>query len=327
MTAREMNESSSLMSPTIDEWRQQLTRLAPQLEGMAVSVPRNNSDYAKVIETPLRFVNYLSGGSPEAIEEVCRGYISFCDTFFEKQVDFRRNDQYGASDYEQVNGDVYQNAAYMSRIYYPALLLSYLFSSSYFALYRNFCERFIPAAKEADGHSCEIGIGHGLLSASLLASIPNLTGFGIDISPVAVEFTERASSLFRLPRPILTRVANATQDIPLENGRRYRVMICAEVLEHLPDPAKILRNMHGALAKDGILFLTAAVNMESVDHLYLFKSDDEVVEMVEECGFEVVDRDLAFLTVHPYRGDPELCRKLMRLKNPATAVLILKKPA
>ena len=65
--------------------------------------------------------------------------------------------------------------------------------------------------------------------------------------------------------------------------------------------------------------------MESVDHLYLFHSDDEVVDMVKDCGFEVVDRDVAFLTVQPYRDNPELRRKLMRQANPATAVLIVKK--
>lgn len=317
------------MSCTIDEWRGQLIRLAPRLEDMAVSVARNNPEYTRIIEIPLRLVNHLSGGVPGAIEEACRGYISFCDTFFEKQVEFMREQQYGASDYEQVNADVYQNAAYMSRIYYPALLLSYLFSSNYFALYRNFCEKFIPATKDTQGHSCEIGIGHGLLSASLLAASPALSGCGIDISPAAVEFTERVSSFFRLPRRIVTRVADATRHIPIPlNGERgYRVMICAEVLEHLPDPAKILRNMHGALANDGMLFLTASVNMESVDHFYLFRSDDEIVRMVEECGFEVVDRELAFLTVQPYRGDAEICRKLMRMANPATAILIVRKAA
>jgi 2-polyprenyl-3-methyl-5-hydroxy-6-metoxy-1,4-benzoquinol methylase len=322
-----MNETNSLLTAGIDEWRQQLLQLAPKLEDMALSVARNNPEYADIVETPLRLINYLSGGSPEAREEACRGYVTFCDTFFEKQIDFMRTQKYKASSYEQVNADVYQNAQYMSGVYYPALLLSYLFSSNYYALYRNFRERFIPIAKDVEGNSCEIGIGHGLLSASLLSSNSSLTGYGLDISPVAVEVTERVSSFFRLPRPIVTKVEDATIHIPLEDGKHYRVMICAEVLEHLPDPAKILRNMHGALSEDGILFLTASVNMESVDHLYLFHSDDEVVQMVRDCGFEVMDRDLAFLTVQPYRGNAELCRKLMRQANPATAVLIVKKAA
>jgi hypothetical protein len=47
--------------------------------------------------------------------------------------------------------------------------------------------------------------------------------------------------------------------------------------------------------------------------------------MVEECGFQVVERELAFLTVQPYRDNGELCRKLMSRENPATAVLIARK--
>src|ERR1700733_3598667 len=129
------------MSPTIEEWRQQLLRLAPQFEEMALSLTRNNPEYTNIIETPLRLINFLSGGSPQAVEDACRGYISFCDTFYEKQIEFVRTQKYRASNYDQVNADVYQNVAYMSRVYYPALLLSYLFSSNYFALYRNFRER------------------------------------------------------------------------------------------------------------------------------------------------------------------------------------------
>jgi SAM-dependent methyltransferase len=310
---------------SIEELHQQLIRLAPNLEEMAISIARNNPEYDKTIATPVRLISYLCGDSPEHIEQACRAYISFCETFAEKQWNFMRTQRYRECDYEKVNAQVYQNTGYMSNVYYPSLLLSYLFSSNYFALYRYFCQRFIPLALGFEGSSCEIGIGHGLLSASLLALNPRLTGYGIDISPVAAEVCARVSSFFGLRLPIVVHVGNATHHIPLEKERPYRVMICAEVLEHLPDPALLLRNMYAALAENGILFLTASINMESVDHLYLFHSDDEVVQMVERCGFQLVERDLAFLTVQPYQGNPELSRKLMQRMNPATAVLVVKK--
>ena len=65
--------------------------------------------------------------------------------------------------------------------------------------------------------------------------------------------------------------------------------------------------------------------MESVDHLYVFHSDDEVLQMVEQCGFKPVNRDLAFLTVQPYRDNPQLIELLKKLENPATAILIAAK--
>jgi 2-polyprenyl-3-methyl-5-hydroxy-6-metoxy-1,4-benzoquinol methylase len=227
-------------------------------------------------------------------------------TFKDKQWDFAHNQHYAESDFERVNERVYQNLVYMSDVYYPALLFSYLFSSNYFAIYRNFCSLFIPLCLTRSGTSLEVGIGHGLLSSSLLHANSGLVGYGLDISPIAPEISSRVSSFFKLAHPITT-VGDAASHIPLQSGAPYQVTICAEVLEHLPDPAGLLRNM------------------ESVDHLYLFHSDDEVLQMVEQCGFKPVNRDLAFLTVQPYRSNPKLVEQLKNLENPATAILIVAK--
>jgi 2-polyprenyl-3-methyl-5-hydroxy-6-metoxy-1,4-benzoquinol methylase len=323
-----MHAQDSIPNPgslTIEHLRAKLIRLAPELEEMARSLPRHNPDYEDVVATPLRLIGFLSRGSAENIDNACRGYIKFCDTFKDKQWEFARNERYAESDFGHVNQQVYQNLAYMSDVYYPALLFSYLFSSNYFAIYRNFCNLFIPLCRTRSGTSLEVGIGHGLLSSSLLHANPGLTGHGLDISPVAPEMSNRVSSFFQLASPITTVVGDAVSNIPLRNGDPYQVMICAEVLEHLPEPARLLRNMHAALDRDGILFLTASINMESVDHLYLFRSDDEVLQMVEQCGFKPLNRDIAFLTVKPYRDDPGLIEKLKKWKTPATSIVIAAK--
>jgi hypothetical protein len=86
-----------------------------------------------------------------------------------------------------------------------------------------------------------------------------------------------------------------------------------------------LENIYDSLAKEGLFFLTASINMESVDHLYLFHSDEEVIQMVQETGFKVLHRNIAFLTAQNYRNDTALQQRLMKRKNPCTAVLILTK--
>jgi 2-polyprenyl-3-methyl-5-hydroxy-6-metoxy-1,4-benzoquinol methylase len=324
-----MHTANNMPTPpeslTLKHLRAELIRLAPELENMAQSLPQHNPDYEKLAMTPLRLISFLTGDCPDNIEKACRGYISFCDTFKDKQWEFAHNQHYAESDFERVNEQVYQNLAYMSDVYYPALLFSYLFSSNYFAIYRNFCNLFIPLCLARSGTSLEVGIGHGLLSSSLLHANSGLIGYGLDISPVAPEISKRVSSFFELAHPIATTIGDAAAHIPVQNGAAYQVMICAEVLEHLPDPARLLRNMYAALDDDGILFLTASINMESVDHLYLFHSDDEVLQMVEQCGFKPVNRDLAFLTVQPYRDNPKLIEQLKKLENPATAILIAAK--
>jgi 2-polyprenyl-3-methyl-5-hydroxy-6-metoxy-1,4-benzoquinol methylase len=312
-------------SLALDVLRAQLIRLAPELEAMAMSLPSQNPDYEDVISTPLQLIEFLCEDSPENLEMACRGYIKFCHTFQDKQLDFVRSGAYAETDFGHVNEQVYQNLEYMSNVYYPALLFSYLFSSNYFGIYHHFRKSFMPLSQSRSGTSLEVGIGHGLLSASLLNSNPQLVGYGLDISPAAPRVSSRVSAFFQLAHPITTTEGDAVESIPLRDGTSYQVMICAEVLEHLPDPARLLRNMHAALDDSGILFLTASINMESVDHLYLFHSDEEVLQMVEECGFKVLNHELAFLTVRPYRDNPKTIEKLKRLANPATAILIASK--
>ncbi|HEX3876701.1 MAG TPA: class I SAM-dependent methyltransferase [Bryobacteraceae bacterium] len=310
---------------TLDRLRTLLLQLAPDLEGMALSLPRNYPDYASVIALPIQLIGFLSEGTEENLQRACRGYIQFCQTFKDKQWDFAHNQCYAENDYAQVNEKVYQNLTYMSEVYYPALLFSYLFASNYFAIYRQFSTVFIPLCGDKRGASLEVGVGHGLLSASLLNANTNLVGFGLDVSPVAPEISNRVSAFFHLRNPISTTVGDALAGIPLHNDTPYQVMICAEVLEHLPDPLKLLQNMYAALAEGGILFLTASINMESVDHLYLFRSDDEVLKMIEESGFQVLNRELAFLTTQAYRGDADIIQKLKEWETPATAIVIATK--
>jgi 2-polyprenyl-3-methyl-5-hydroxy-6-metoxy-1,4-benzoquinol methylase len=312
-------------SLTLEHLRTRLINLAPTLEKMATNLPRWNADYEDVTSTPLKLIGFLCKDSPEDVDKACRGYISFCQTFDDKQREFVSKERYAETDFGSVNEQVYQNLEYMSGIYYPALLFSYLFSSNYFAIYRAFRNSFIPLCQSLSGATLEVGIGHGLLSASLLSVNPRLTGYGLDISPAAPEISSRVSSFFRLAHPITTTVGDAVANIPLQSETPYRVMVCAEVLEHLSDPARLLRNMHSKLEDGGILFLTASINMESVDHLYLFHSDQEVVQMVQECGFRLLRCELAFLTVQPYRDNPKIIERLRKMANPATVILIAAK--
>ena len=173
-------------SLAIDILRTLLIRLAPELEGMAISLPTHNPDYEDVVSAPLQLISFLCDGS-ENLERACQGFITFCHTFQHKQVEFARGGAYAETDFGHVNQHVYQNLEYMSKVYYPALLFSYLFSSNYFAIYRQFRKSFMPLCQSRSGAALEVGIGHGLLSASLLNSNPELVGYGLDISPAAPE--------------------------------------------------------------------------------------------------------------------------------------------
>lgn len=309
------------VSHLIQEYRNILLSLYPEVKEITENIPKYNPEYYDIAGIPAELIYHLCKKDIQQITQAIQGYIRFCDTFKQKQIEFVRNQSYAYQNFESVNADVYQNQTYMEQTYYPALLFSYLFSSNYFEILRVFYQTFIPLAQKKQGKSCEIGIGHGLLSSLLLKNASHLQGIGMDISPVAQKVTMQVNEYFNIT-PLPVYIQDATQDIPQKNNE---VMICAEVLEHLPDPKKLLDRIYDSLATQGLFFLTASINMESVDHLYLFQSDEEVVNMVEQAGFTILQKNTAFLTAQNYRNDPTLQQRLMKRKNPCTAVLILTK--
>lgn len=305
----------------IQEYKTILLSLYPEVKEITENIPKYNPEYYEIAGIPAQLIYHLCKKDTQLITQAVQGYIRFCDTFKQKQIEFVRNQTYSYQNFDEVNAEVYQNETYMEQTYYPALLFSYLFSSNYFEILRTFYQEFIPLAKQKQGKNCEIGIGHGLLSSLLLKNNPHLQGTGMDISPVAKKVTAQVNQYFNIPQ-IPVYIEDATQNISEKNNS---VMICAEVLEHLPDPKKLLENIYSSLADNGLFFLTASINMESVDHLYLFQSDEEVITMVQEVGFRVLHRNIAFLTAQNYRNDITLQQRLMKRKNPCTAVLILSK--
>ncbi|HLP33985.1 MAG TPA: class I SAM-dependent methyltransferase [Bacteroidia bacterium] len=310
------------MKTFINQCREKLVALYPELDVMVNSLVTNNPEYYYVAAYPASIIQGLCP-TPEQLDEALKGYIRFCDTFKQKQLDFARNlnSTYAHQDYDEVNREVYQNESYMTHTYYPALLFSYLFSSNYYEILRVLVQHYLPLIKNTQGSLCEIGIGHGMLSGLALQNNPGLKATGVDISPVAVAVTSKVSAQMQVKQPEVI-IADATLDIPVKNNA---AMICAEVLEHLPKPQELLKQAYLALDNGGLFFLTASINMESVDHLYLFHNDDEVIEMVQQAGFEVVEKHLAFLTAYNYRTDEALAAKLKKRNNPSTSILILRK--
>jgi hypothetical protein len=83
-------------------------------------------------------------------------------------------------------------------------------------------------------------------------------------------------------------------------ARPFDAAICCELLEHVPEPERFLHAIHARLRDGGRLFLSAAVRMESVDHLTLFKSTAQVAVLLADAGFAVVhEMSAPFVTRRP----------------------------
>jgi 2-polyprenyl-3-methyl-5-hydroxy-6-metoxy-1,4-benzoquinol methylase len=236
-----------------------------------------------------------------SVETMVTGFNTFADEFFERQMDCLRSGSYRAKDYEAVRKEVYANDTYMASTYYPALLLSYLASPNYRHILRSLNLVLTNWQERGVRRIIDIASGHGLLLLYTLKILNGATGVSVDLSPVAARF---ASSLQKTTGWGAARFSCHTKDLlsaqPSELEGPFDAAICCELLEHIPNPDLFLRRIREYLVPQGRLFVSAAVRMESADHLTFFASTSEVVRMIENEGFAILaEMSVPFVSARP----------------------------
>ena len=90
-----------------------------------------------------------------------------------------------------------------------------------------------------------------------------------------------------------------------------------EVLEHVEEPLALLRTLRKMVAPGGNAFISAPVNGPACDHIYLFRSIEDVAAMVREAGFGIVEQQY-FLTKNRSLG------KAVKYKDSILVAMLLK---
>ena len=62
-----------------------------------------------------------------------------------------------------------------------------------------------------------------------------------------------------------------------------------EVLEHVEKPLEMLEKIYELISEKGKAFITTVINAPTLDHIYLFRNIEEVLEIAKSAGFKVVD--------------------------------------
>lgn len=266
-----------------------------------------------------RFEAALSAlNTADDLATAVNGYVRFALESQRLQHAFFKTGDYAARSFQQAAEAVYMNEGYMQRQYLPGLLLSHFLWRHHYDLLCFFERSFLTQMKNAAGGSCldfiDIGIGTGLYSKLILTDVPESRGLGLDLSPTAKAFTEHqiasigAGDRYRIR---LTDILTA-EDVP-----STRWLISVELLEHLDDPVAFLRRVAEALAPDGKAFLVAALNSPHPDHIYLYRTPQEVRSQAESVGLNTEQTFSAIAPGHR-KGGPGA---------PEVAALVVSRPS
>jgi 2-polyprenyl-3-methyl-5-hydroxy-6-metoxy-1,4-benzoquinol methylase len=217
------------------------------------------------------------------IATICADYRWLTDMVLEEELFFRRNDRYRLSKFQDALDQVYNDRVFMTK-YMNGLLATQLWWRNHTEILGFFRDRFV-AGNAQDFSHLEVGPGHGLF-LYMAASSPRCgSAEGWDISDASLAGTRKALDAMEVKR----EVALKKVDLFAAPKGSFQSIAFSEVLEHLEQPLDALHILHGLLAKGGRIFVNAPVNSPAPDHLYLFRTPEEVSGLVEKAGFRIVD--------------------------------------
>lgn len=229
-------------------------------------------------------------------EQALLSYRDFALDAIRSQQFFQSNGRYRWSTSSEIRQRYYDSEEHMMGGYLPGLYLSSYLWPHHFKLLTFFRQDVLPSVRPPR-LVYDVGVGTGLYSRETLRAFPHALGKGFDISPHSIEFARKVLRAYGLvDRYEFVLGDILTVALPQDPAD---FVISHEVLEHLEQPkcfCEILRRLTRA---GGVAYITAAVNAAHSDHIYLFRSPQEVHEMLEETGWKV----LTWRTEYAYPGE------------------------
>lgn len=231
-------------------------------------------------------------GDSDALKKATDGYGAFALDAMKLQKRFDKDGCYINKSYADVAKAVYHSSDYMFDLYLPGILLSQYLWPHHYRQLLFFREKFIPRARQLPARLFfDVGVGTGFYSKEMLWQVPDVSGRGYDISEHSLAHTTKMLDRWKLSG----RYDARRQDILTYSDEILAdAIISVEVLEHLEDPPQFLAGLRRMLRPGGIGYITAAINAPNADHIYLYRSGDDVAREIEAAGFSILDRQEFF---------------------------------
>ena len=222
----------------------------------------------------------------ERVSEVIKGLQFHSMEFLKLQIQFAKTGQYRSADAAVIEREIYQVGSKMQQ-YLDGLLLTYIAWPNHYRLLRWYRQAYLQTGPY--GRCLEIGPGHGFLALEQLLVSERNTLTARDLSPHSVEYTRNVLRVNGIPEARYdVRQTNAQKGLDTDIPSFDRIVI-AEVLEHVQDPLGIMRSLAERAHAQTLFFVTTVVNIEAPDHIYLFRSLDEVRDLLRRADLHVVD--------------------------------------
>ena len=231
-------------------------------------------------------------------ESAIRGYAEFALDAMRNQKFFEAHGCYQWSTLNEIQAKYYESEEHMMKNYLPGMYLSHYLWPHHFRLLTFFRTEVLSSLVPVPALFYDVGTGTGMYSREVLRAFPQVPGKGFDISPYSVKFTSNVLQAYGVADRYEFVLGNIfTTELPWETAD---FVVSQEVLEHLEEPERFSQILYGLTKAGGRAYITAAVNAGHSDHIYLFRSPEEVQAMLTRVGWKV----LKWHAEYAYPGKP-----------------------
>ena len=243
------------------------------------SLPSLGEGYSRRAEAFLTKYESLLLEESKNLDFAIDCYLKMLTDILMETLRFRETGEYSSKSFEEVNRRVYGDAEVME-YHMHALLLSQFLWKHHYQMFTFFTEE-LARRKSSVKNYLEIGGGHGLQvseATKILASDSKFTV--VDISPTSLNIARRLVDD--------DNVNFVLSDIfQYKPEAKFDFITLGEVLEHMEDPGALLKCVSDLLTDDGTLFITTPANAPTIDHIYLFKNEDDIRKLIRGANLAV----------------------------------------
>lgn len=217
-----------------------------------------------------------------SMTDVVDSYVFINEMVREETYYFIKNAKYRNSTFTEVNKIVYDNPAYMEK-YMMGLSISDYIWINHIKMLRYFEKN---SSMFHGKRYLEIGPGLGQYLIKAIHNCKFDQYCACDISKTSVEKCNK----YLAYRHLADQCTVIEKDFfQYTTDERFDCVVMGEVLAHVEQPEMMMKKICNLLTEGGTAFITTVINAPAVDHISLFGSIEQVLDLAKAAGFTVVD--------------------------------------
>lgn len=233
-----------------------------------------------------KFLNYLKF-SKLKLDIATDAYLKMCADMMISHLYFYKYGKYPLNNQRTAFEKVYDNKKEMKSYVYGIALSQFLWSTHY-AMY-SFFIRKINIHNIKIKKYLEVGCGHGLFLYEAIKKYQNAIDYEVvDISKTSINITK--SIIDYLTKKKIKINYNLQDVLKYKSKSKFDFIEMGEVLEHVDEPGKLLKKINNLLTNEGKVFLSTCVDCPTIDHVYHFKSVNDIESLINASGFKIEER-------------------------------------